>query len=276
MSAKVSLNLGEENDIELTLDYKIKNGDINLSFHDDEGEDYITDKLSQFTSIDVDDNNPLKLILRGIKVDRPILFQKENEASDFWTAIQKIAKLSALPGPKRSFVITMEPQQPGIGDYVPLVNFLNRTITSTYQTVKNIVGGKELELPKQEEIIETDGFKLGYIQGSISDLRIVDFDENIEISKNHQISNTNFNEVQIFKIWQKLLLPNNSNTDKLLEDYKNIELQWKTLSKGQWNHSFQLRNFVVQTEKSIKESPVLSKDPFDSITFDLLLSRMFL
>ena len=80
MSAKVNINLGTE-DVELKLEYNIKNNDMSISLHDDEGEDIISDKLSQFNSIDIDDNTPLRIILKGPKINRVIRFQKESDAS---------------------------------------------------------------------------------------------------------------------------------------------------------------------------------------------------
>ena len=276
MSAKVVLNLGSENDIELTLDYALKNGDMVMNFHDDEGEDYISDKISQFSSIDADDKDPLKLTLRGQKVERLIQFKNETEATEFWTTIQKCASLTLLPGPKRTFIITMAPIQHGIGEYIPLVNFLNKTITSTVKTVKNIVHGKELEIPKQEEVAETDGFKLGYIHQSLSDVQISDYNESLNVLPKHSIYNTKFSQKQLLSIWENALIPNaNDNKAKMLHDYKQICIQWKTLTKGQWNHSYNLRNYVVLVENAIRQSSVLSKEPYDRITFDVLLSSMF-
>ena len=300
MSAKVNINLGSE-EVELKLEYVVKNNDMNISLHDDEGEDIISDKLSQFTSIDIDDNTSLKIILKGPKINRVIRFHKESDASEFFTTLQKVAKLTQLPGPNRSFILTMEPHQVNLTDYIPLVGFFNKTISSTVKTVKNIVIGKELELPKQEDPVHTDGFRLGYIKESLSkeDFHLEDFDptkidslKNIDFKNSsglnsdidlvnlasslQRVSHLAFTEEQIFVIWCKILLPRGKSKSELLEDYKKIGVQWKTVSKGQWDHSFSLRSYVVKVEKSINESKILSVPPYNKIAFDILLSSMFL
>lgn len=298
MSAKVNINLGSE-DVELKLEYVIKNNDMNISLHDDEGEDIISDKLSQFTAIDIDDNTPLRITLKGPKINRVIRFQKESDASDFFTNLQKVAKLTQLPGPGRSFILTMEPHQINLTDYIPFVGNIGKTLSSTVKTVKNIVIGKELELPKQEDPVHTDGFRLGYIKESLSkeDLHLENFDPSkIDSLKNIDFKNSNglssdielvnlasalqrvsqltFSGEQIYVIWCKLLLPRGKSRSELLDDYKKIGVQWKTVSKGQWDHSYPLRSYVVKVEKSINESKLLSAAPYNKIAFDILLSSM--
>ena len=187
MSAKVQINLSGENDVELNLAYQIKNNDMSISLQDNEGGEIISDKLSQFSSINIDDSNALKITLKGTKFSREITFEKENEASDFFLTIQKIAKLTQLPGEKRSLLITIMPQQAGVTDYVPLLGFLNKTISTTYKTVKTIMKGKDLEVPKEESVVEADGFTLGYIHKSISDVALSEYDTD-SINDNSKIS----------------------------------------------------------------------------------------
>lgn len=298
MSAKVKLNLGSEN-IELNLEYNIKNNDMNIELRDDEGEDIISDKLSQFNSIDIDDETPLQIILKGPKINRIIRFLKETDASEFFVTLQKVAKLTQLPGEKHSFILTMEPQQVNLKDYIPLVSFFNKTISSTVKTVKNIVIGKELEYPKQEEPAHTDGFRLGYIKESISkeelnlenydpskfdSLSSIDFKSSSSLNSDLELLNLSsslqrvshliFSEEQIYAIWCKFLLPRGKSKSELLDDYKKIRVQWKTVTKGQWDHSFPLRSYVVDVEKSIKESTILSNSPYNEVAFDVLLSSM--
>lgn len=308
MSAKVQINLSGENDVELNLAYQIKNNDMLISLQDNEGGEIISDKLSQFSSINIDDSNALKITLKGPKFSREITFEKENEASDFFLTIQKIAKLTQLPGEKRSLLITIMPQQAGVTDYVPLLGFLNKTISTTYKTVKTIMKGKDLEVPKEESVVEADGFTLGYIHKSISDVALSEYDTDsindnskiltadseihkIDFSKTsaaesdldvlriteslQRISSLTFTESQIYSIWNKFLLPRGIQMVQLYEDYQKIKTQWTTLLKGQWTHSFSLRSFVYNSETLIKESKILSTLPYNRIAFDVLISRMY-
>lgn len=269
MASKVLVNLSNNQTIKLSLQYGLKGSDT-ISFYDDEeGEEYISDKLSHYSSISVENSNPLKVTLSNDEDIREIEFESEKDSSDFWEFVQKHAKLTVMPGSKRNFLMKFEnTQQPGIKQYVsPAVGYIGKKISSTYRTVKDFVGGsQESDNSGFKEL--SNGINLGYLTNSISETDLVDYKE----GETQRIANAKINQEQIMKLWCSKL---KSGKEKF-EDYKTLSIQWKTLTKDQWELSFALRSFTISAEAAIETSPVLSKKPLNQLAFNILISCIFI
>ncbi|KAH0792613.1 hypothetical protein GPJ56_003447 [Histomonas meleagridis] len=167
--------------------------------------------------------------------------------------------MSVLPGPSRVFSLQFEDRPTGLSSYVaPAIKIIDKT----YNSVKHFVGFSTNET-KEEQVDEPNGVTLGYITRSISD-------ENVDDQSNSQQSNlpTDLNDSQLYLLWCNKL----NSSEAQLSDYQKLSVQWKTLLKVQWEHSFALRSFTVSCEAAIEQSHILSKSPYDQLSFNVLIS----
>lgn len=267
MPTKVLVDFGNNKFVELSIQHGMKGTDM-ISFFDEKGEEYISEKLSLYSIISVDHSNNLKITLSNEQFKREIMFESENDSSDFWKFVQNHAKLTVTSMDDRKFLMKFDnTQQSGIKQYVsPAMGFINKKISSTFKAVKGFVAGaQDLDDSEVKEI--SNGINLGYLTRSISETEMIEYKE----GESQKISNAIIDQEQIMKLWCSKL-----KTEKeKLEDYNTLSIQWKTLTKDQWNLSLALRSFTKSAESAIEASDILSKDPFNQLAFNILISCIF-
>ena len=261
MSCRVVFVLGKDRNVEATLHYGVKAGELYISFVDDDDEELVTDKLSHFATITADDTNPLALRLEGEKLTRELTFLSEEDAANFWEFLQSQARISVLPGEQRSFSIVPEPHEPGVmASILPsAVGVIGRRfLDTTIKTIGQFVGADPAAKPARAAA-ETDGFVLGNIAQSMS-TELQDFTGDVS-----RLSSIQFTPAQMAQLWCERMGGDRPG------EYTSLATQWRTLTQGQWDHAFSLRSFVVAAEAAIKAS-ALSEEPFDRLAFDVMMS----
>ena len=260
MSCRVVFVLGKDRNVEATLRYGVRGGELYISFLDDDEEELVTDKLSHFATITADDSNPLTLTLEGEKLTRELTFLSEEDAANFWEFLQSQAHISVLPGEKRSFSVVPEPHAPGVmASLLPSAVgvFGRRFLDTTIKTIGQFVGNEPTKTPPPGA--ETDGFVLGHIVQTMPSTELQEFNGDVS-----RLSGIRFSDTQLSQVWIDRM---GASSGK----YADLALQWRTLTQGQWNHSFGLRSFVVAAEAAISGSE-LSEEPLNKLTFDVLMS----
>lgn len=270
MSAKVNLDFGSNQTVNTSLFYGINNmGETYLRISDENGDDLITENLLYLTEIKFDDNNPLRTTITCDEMSHTIIFQQTTDIADFISFIQKNATIEQVVG-QRVFQITPNPaSQNALSQYVPAaVGFIGKQL---YNSVKTFVGvaADSIDAEKPNTLREADGFALGYITRSISNIELINYDEN----KPGSFSIVTITSAQMLKTWKQKL--NIEDDEKSLDKYHLLQIQWKTISRGQWNHSFALRQYVVEVENAIKSSEFATA-PDDLLIFDVFMSCIFI
>ena len=168
---KIQLVLGEKN-IDASIVMKLEHSFPSFLYYDQDNDPLITDKLSYFQSIDVDDNNPLLVTMVGNGTDRVILFDNPTDMSLFWSFVQKHAKVNPLPGEHRTFILEHEkPAQYSIKNLVPQA--ITSIVSSTYHEIKSYITSDTADHSDDsmeedvEEDINADGIKMGYLTPSL-------------------------------------------------------------------------------------------------------------
>lgn len=270
MSAKVKLDLGSNQLNNTNLFYGSSNtGETFLKICEENGDELIDENLLYLSEIKIDDNNPLKSTITCDEMSHTIIFQHSSDLADFISFIQQHSTLQQVVG-QRVFQITPNPvHQSAIGQYVPAaVGFIGKQL---FNSVKTIVGvaADSLEDDKAPPMREADGFALGYITRSISNVELVEYNE----TQPAPLSTVLMSDKQMVDIWKQKLKV--IFDDKSLVKYYQLQAQWKTISRGQWNHCYALRQYVVEVENAIKTS-AFAAAPDDLLIFDVFMSRMFI
>ena len=285
----IQVDCGENSLINAKIEFKKDQNDIILqcsSKESPENEILIQDNLSQFSTITVDDNNPLRLILHGENVDRTYIFQSSINVSDFFKTLQETMNLNMQAGPGRVFQISKKTHQQNT-----LTGYLEKGISGGINIVKNFVqqqnqpnqsAGSGSALSKDandfDTIIQTDGIQSGIVDQELpKDFKT---ETMVEIPSSdgdaiEKLSHIKFSEQKIMnkEIMELLLLifTNGMKKEEMYEKYGKLKQQWKNIGKEQWDHSFCLRKYVVEAESSIRNSQCCNP-PFDEILFDILMA----
>jgi hypothetical protein len=219
----------------------------------------LSERLRSFSTIAVDDTNPLKIEFVGTEFTREITFADETSASEFWEFLQSQGEVELLPGVHRSFVIRTGHSWSSLSSYIPSAAVgVMGLLSSTY---KFIVGS---ESEKDRKSTEVTGFTLGYITGSISDVELLPFKGSVS---GVRFSTVILNSDQMQSIWVERLKASGNDTD----DYRNLSQQWKLISQNQWFHSNSLRSYVVAVETAI-QACAYGSSQFNLLLFDVLMS----
>jgi hypothetical protein len=262
MSCPVILSLGPQKTTHGVLSYSIRDTEVLFSFVTTGGDEIFRDRLASFPTISVDDDNPLKVRLEGRHFTRELLFLNEADSSNFWHFLRTSATVTPLPGHNLSFSVTLEADLGYMGLASAVGDFGRRIFSSTMNTMKTMVGVKPPEPTQKAE--EVNGFTLGYITRSVSDVELVPFSEDMTPVRFSMVTLT---KRQMMAIWMQQLV----GATHSVSDYRPLVAQWSNVSKSQWDHSIALRTYVVAVEGAIRES-ACRDPPLNLLVFHVLMS----
>ena len=288
----IQIDLGQGSFVSAKLEFKKDQNDVTIQCLSNESEKHeiiLQENLNQFSLVKVDDDNPLRLTMCGDNIDRTFIFQSTTNVSDFFTKLQENVKLTMQTGKSRVFQLSKKQQQ-----QASLSGYIEKGIAGGFNMVKNFVqqqnqsslqaSGVSSQTIKQlnknddfNQIIPTDGFELGYVDQefpkSIRPQMLTDVPK--EDPEKEKISQIKFSETLLMnkEIMEcfLLLFSNGQSQDDMFSKYTKLKQQWANIGKGQWDHSFCLRKYVVEAESSIRNSQC-AVEPYDTILFDILMS----
>lgn len=253
---QIELELGPGSVIRARLDFRKENTDFNIAFTSlDSKEEIINDNFFQFNTVEVDNQNPLRIFLKGKAAKRTFVFQDSSEVSEFFEILQQNAHLDFLPGKERVFSISRKTAQQ---------NIVRDYISGGINIVKSFVGTQQ---PTQQELntdTETDGIKNGIVFPELpDDFQPVPYTNESQLRK---VSHLLLHREDIGKIWLSKL-----PAEGTIQDYSKLLAQWQGITRGQWEHSYALRKYVVDAESLVMSSKIAAP-PYDAMMFSVLMS----
>lgn len=156
------------------------------------------------------------------------------------------------------------------GGYFSVTDMIGKRLHNGVYYMKNIVTGLYNE---EGSNVKIDGLTMNYIYGVFpSDINIVELNSEQctkEMLGSISIASHSLTRADMIKLWITSL--DYPLSKENLENYKKIELQWQSLTKGQWLHSRSTRVFVKKLELYIIKSKITIKK-YDEILFHVFMS----
>jgi hypothetical protein len=223
------------------LSVTIKPSQVILQYLNDDGALVASDNLSAYQFFHVDLSNHRQCIFRSQLIDRTIVFQRDNESTEFLSLMTKSGVFSAVPNNPFSFTISIPQSQPS--GFFGYFNRMYRDIPGISRQVDGIVmGAIEQTLP------------------SNSLTRLSPTDVNCQLFSNISIPRSVFPTV-----FSRLLDVKNCPT----ADYLKVKKQWELTSHAEWDHFYGLRVFVRSTDEWLERSEIVHKRHFFNVCLSL-------
>ncbi|EAY15070.1 hypothetical protein TVAG_019710 [Trichomonas vaginalis G3] len=256
---QIELELGPGSVIRARLDFRREKQDLYVvCVSADSGEEITSDLFSQFTTVEVDTNNPLRVLIKGHAASRSFLFQDASEVSEFFEILQQNANLEFLPGQGKVFALSKKTNQQNT-----VRDFIGAGISGGYKYVKSFVTNQQ-QVKEINADAETDGIKNSIVIAEFpDDFQPTPYNNESQLKTSSHIL---FKRSDIMNVWKSKF-----SSSGTFEDYQKLVSQWKNITKGQWDHSYCIRKYVVDAESFVKNSQC-GVPPFDDLMFSVLMS----
>ena len=256
---QIELELGPGSVIRARLDFRREKQDLYVvCVSADSGEEITSDLFSQFTTVEVDTNNPLRVLIKGHAASRFFLFQDASEVSEFFEILQQNANLEFLPGQGKVFALSKKTNQQNT-----VRDFIGAGISGGYKYVKSFVTNQQ-QVKEINADAEIDGIKNSIVIAEFpDDFQPTPYNNESQLKTSSHIL---FKRSDIMNVWKSKF-----SSSGTFEDYQKLVSQWKNITKGQWDHSYCIRKYVVDAESFVKNSQC-GVPPFDDLMFSVLMS----
>lgn len=262
MDCHVEIDLGQNLFRDVILSFRVNSDEIIMDYTDMEEEDIILDKLSSFQKIEFSDSNPLQITLVGPNISRSFKFQDEDSLSSFFSYLQQFVSFESISGMSRAYLIS------------PLTKYDSKITSKLNAFLKKKPPAKDVK------ILVPEAISSNIIRDSLSDLKIVEvdennseiiFDQNGTIKSPYEISHIEIKFDFVFDLWRQVLSISPQQED--FDDYRKLLSQWNPVYISQWENDSELRKFVALFENDLSVSHL--NENFRKLAFEIILSCMY-
>lgn len=229
--------LDQEERLNGYMQIAINGADLSISYFDEHGGIIVTDKISQFSKLELSKDNMLITTFHGKFTNRIIVFNNKTDMNAFWEFLRNKIILTPSPDNTLLFSIELKEQNKG-GIFGKFTDVLKKTGDSFKTTqVKPIT------------IRPVDAFTYGNIVPVIPASKFEDF--TVDVAKNIDLSSISFSKYNMKDealpiLFDRLLL--RKPADAAQKEYFQIREQWQLTTKDEWNRFSDLRIFAHDIE----------------------------
>lgn len=249
----VTLIFDAKSSIKAFLKLSMQKGSVFFEYADETNHSIIRESINQFRTIQLSEDDPMKIIIHGSLVDRSLRFESNQDFSKFLRFIQARNDLIPTESDPRTFTIkdkSPKKKQPGIADFV-----------------NSLVNNKQNE--HQIMIRSVDGFAFKYIESILPSPKLNTL--TIEEAQNIDLANIPLSTLEIPDNVFPILVARLINPPDIAEEYKKLKEQWELTSSDEWNLFLKMRVFVHSVEQYIEKSQ-LSTEYHKKLFFNMALT----
>lgn len=238
---KVSLIFDEGSSMKSFLKLSMQKGLVFFEYADETNHSIIRESINQFRTIQLSEEDPMRITIHGPLVDRSVRFETTEDYSHFLRFIQEHNFLIPTEIDPRTFTIqskSSSKKQPGLTDFV-----------------NSIVNNA----PNNDEIIRrsVDGFAFKYVESFLPSLKLNTLTK--EEAQTIDLSTVSLSTLQIPEDVFPILFTRLINPPDIADEYSNLKKQWELTSKDQWYRFSQMRVFVNSVEQYIEKSELTTE-----------------
>ncbi|EAY16883.1 hypothetical protein TVAG_150340 [Trichomonas vaginalis G3] len=236
-----------------------KNNEVLITFLNQDRKTILIDSLSQLQTIEFDDADPLLMELKGQNIKRKFKLENETAVSSIWSYFQQYYRLKPAPGNHRIFSILPKTPNP------------NRSRGILYQAVRS----NSTPLAEVKFSHTADGITNELIRESISELQIIDIDENNydkvfsngKVINGYSVSELDVSPAFTIELWRRIL----GIQEWRFEEYSKLKAQLDPVLTGKVEANVTLKKFI-ETSKNDLQKKIFTIEGGEGIAFNALLA----
>lgn len=237
---KVSLIIDEGSSIKSFLKLSMQKGLVFFEYADETNHSIIRESINQFRTIQLSEDDPMRITIHGPLVDRSVHFETSEDYAYFLRFIQAHNFLIPTENDPRTFTIKdkSSKKQSGLTDFV---NSIVNNNQNNDQIIRRSV----------------DGFAFKYVESLLPSLKLNTLTK--EEAQTIDFSKISLSTLQIPENVFPILVTRLINPPDITEEYSNLKKQWELTSKDQWNQFLKMRVFVNSVEQYIEKSELTTE-----------------
>lgn len=235
---------------------KNDNNEILIEFWN--GQELMTvDRLFQYDSLIIDEQNHQKCTLQSSAINRILIFPREADISKFLSILSKDGVL--IPNSTDQYTFRIIRPHISQNNLLGIVGAIRNTFKSEIDPNK---------------IRPVDGFTFGTIEQQLPTTQFARF--TIDDATNSKLESLLFSSISIpieaYPIIFKRLLKISTEIDIQLSTLMKLKKQWELTTYSEWNHHCELRIFVHDVEQWIESNCSMSSELHRKLLFHIAIT----